>query len=106
MQQTNQKEIDDFVYGLIDECDYKGLTAENREQVAEEIKELLIRKINEAVLEELPDSELAEIEKLLEKQTPEANLEIQNIINRNNIEVARIAAEVMVRFRMFYLKRS
>ena len=62
----DQPELDSFVEGLINDKNIEGLTPEGRKQIAGEIKDELVQQINRAVLMELPDDKLDEIDQKLE----------------------------------------
>ena len=59
----NEDNFDRFVNSLIKEKDLKGLTPEGREQVAAELKNLISEEVNRAILMELSDEKLDELDK-------------------------------------------
>ena len=101
----DQPELDSFVQGLIDEKQISGLTPEGRAQIAGEIKDELVQQINRAVLMELPDDKLDEIDTKLDagEIKPE---ELQQLVLDSGVDVAKITAETMLYFKAFYLGKD
>lgn len=98
----DQPELDSFVESLIDEKNISGLTPEGRAQIAGEIKDELVQQINRAVLMELPDEKLDEIDQKLDagEIAPE---ELQRIVQDSGVDIAKITTETMLYFKAFYL---
>lgn len=101
----DQPELDSFVEGLINDKNIEGLTPEGRKQIAGEIKDELVQQINRAVLMELPDDKLDEIDQKLEAGEIQPE-ELQAIIQDSGVDVAKITAETMLYFKAFYLGRG
>lgn len=98
-----QQELDGFVNSLIERKNLKGLTAEGRERVARELKELLTEQINRAILEALPEDKLDLIDEITSREnySPE---EIQKVIAESGVNVAKITTETLLYFESLYLK--
>ena len=101
----DQPELDSFVEGLINDKNIEGLTPEGRKQIAGEIKDELVQQINRAVLMELPDDKLDEIDQKLEAGEIQPE-ELQAIIQDSGVDVAKITAETMLYFKALYLGRG
>lgn len=96
------KDLDSFVDSLIEDKDIPGLTPEVREQVAEEIKGSIIEQINKAVLMELSDEQLDELNALMDKEGF-TEQDMQNFIANSGVDLDRITAETLLYYRSFYL---
>ena len=98
----DQPELDSFVESLIDEKNISGLTPEGRVQIAGEIKDELVQQINRAILMELPDEKLDEIDQKMEagEMNPE---DLQQFVQDSGVDVAKITTETMLYFKAFYL---
>lgn len=98
----NQPELDSFIEGLINDKNIEGLTPEGRKQIANEIKDELVRQINHAILMELPDDKLDEIDQKLESGEIKPE-ELQAIVQDSGVNIAKITTETMLYFKAFYL---
>lgn len=101
----DQPELDSFVQGLIDKKDIPGLTPEGREQIAGEIKDELIQQINRAILNELPDEKLDEIDQKMNSGDFDPN-DLRNIVEGSGVDVAKITTETLLYFEAFYLGKG
>ena len=78
------------------------MTPEGRVQIAGEIKDELVQQINRAILMELPDEKLDEIDQKMEagEMNPE---DLQQFVQDSGVDVAKITTETMLYFKAFYL---
>jgi hypothetical protein len=97
-----QDELDSFVDSLIERKNLKGLTPEGREDVANELKELLVEQINRAIIDALPDDKLDELDELTSKDGYTAE-DMQKFIADSGVNVAKITTETLLYFESFYL---
>lgn len=95
-------ELDQFINQLIDEKGLKGLTDEARQTVVNEMKGSLIEQINRAVLMELSDEKLDELNDLMDTEGFGDEAMGQFIMN-SGVNINKIAAETMLKFKAFYL---
>lgn len=94
--------FDRFVNSLIAEKDLKGLTPEGREQVAAELKNLIAEEVNRALLMELPDDKLDELDKRM-NDGPLSETEMQDFLLDSGVDVPKITTKTLMYFRSFYL---
>lgn len=94
--------FDRFVNSLIAEKDLKGLTPEGREQVAAELKNLIAEEVNRALLMELPDDKLDELDKRM-NDGPLSETEMQDFLLNSGVDVPKITTKSLMYFRSFYL---
>jgi hypothetical protein len=101
----DQPELDSFVEKLIDDKNIEGLTPEGRAQIAGELKDELVQQINRAILMELPDEKLDEIDKKLDsgEMKPE---DLPGIVENSGVDVAKITMETLLYFKAFYLGKG
>ena len=94
--------FDRFVNSLIAEKDLKGLTPEGREQVAAELKNLIAEEVNRALLMELSDDKLDELDKRM-NDGPLSETEMQDFLLDSGVDVPKITTKTLMYFRSFYL---
>ena len=95
-------EIDQFINQIIDEKGIKGLTPEARETVVGEMKSALMTQINRAILMELPDEKLDELNSLMDTEGF-GDKAMSDFILNSGVNITKIATETMIKFRAFYL---
>jgi len=95
-------ELDQFVNQLIEDKNITGLTPEGREQVANELKELVTEEINRAVLTAMPDSKLDELSALMDSGDFTSD-DMQKFIAESGVDLKQITTETLLYFRAFYL---
>ena len=95
-------ELDQFVNQLIEDKNITGLTPEGREQVANELKELVTDEINRAVLTAMPDSKLDELSALMDSGDFTSD-DMQKFIAESGVDLKQITTETLLYFRAFYL---
>ena len=98
----NQSEIDTFIDNLITDKNLSGLTPEGREQIASELKDALIEQINRAVLNNLSDEKLDELNDLLDKGGMDDE-KMHDFIMNSGVDVPKVTTETLLYFRNFYL---
>lgn len=105
LKAMDQPELDSFVEKLIDDKNIEGLTPEGRAQIAGELKDELVQQINRAILMELPDEKLDEIDKKLDsgEMKPE---DLSGIVENSGVDVAKITMETLLYFKAFYLGKG
>jgi hypothetical protein len=95
-------EVDQFINQIIDEKGIKGLTPEARETVVGEMKSALMTQINRAILMELPDEKLDELNNLMDTEGF-GDADMQNFIANSGVDINKITTETMIKFKAFYL---
>ena len=98
----NDNNFDRFVNSLIVEKDLKGLTPEGREQVAAELKNLISEEVNRAILMELSDEKLDELDKLM-NDGPLSESEMQDFLRNSGVDIPKVTTKTLMYFRSFYL---
>ena len=100
-----QDELDSFIDSLIERKQLKGLTPEGREDIKNELKEMLVKEINTAIIDALPEDKLNELDELTshDDYKPE---DAQKIIDESGVNVAKITTETLLYFETFYLGQS
>ncbi len=94
--------LNNFIMDLINEKNLPGLTDERKAEIANEMQDLLIEQINRAIVDVLPDEVLDKLnERMGQPDFDEA--EMQKIVADSGIDVEKITADTLVRFRAFYL---
>ncbi len=94
--------LNHFIMDLINEKNLPGLTDERKAEIANEMQDLLIEQINRAIVDALPDEVLDKLnERMGQPDFDEA--EMQKIVADSGIDVEKITADTLVRFRAFYL---
>lgn len=94
--------LDIFVNQIIDEKGLTGLNEDSRKTVVNEIKSALVEQINRAILMQLPDEKLDELNNLMD-QEGFGDADMQNFIANSGVDVNKITAETMLQFKAFYL---
>lgn len=103
---TNDEVIDYFIRGLIEEKGIKSPTPEIEEEIFENLRTQLLEQIDHALIAELPDDKLEELNKLaLEQGQIDPNL-VAKMVGEANLDVAEITGATMERFREVYLGKS
>ena len=95
-------DLDNFINSIIEEKNLKGLTPETKTTVANELKSALVEQINRAILLELPDEKLDELDNLMnEEGFGDENM--QAFLKDSGVNIEKITAETMIKFKAFYL---
>lgn len=93
--------VDEFIDKLIKEKNLTSLDDEMRSRVASELKELVMSNINKAIVQQIPEEKAKELTELLDDEgTTEEQL--QGFVEAN-VDVAKITAMELARFRNAYL---
>lgn len=100
-----QDELDSFIDSLIERKNLKGLTPEGREDIANELKDMLVQEINRAIIDALPEDKLNELDELTSRDDYKPE-DAQKIIDESGVNVAKITTETMLYFEAFYLGQS
>lgn len=95
-------DLDTFINQIIDEKGLKGLNDDSRKTVVNELKSNLVEQINRAILMNLPDEKLDELNKLMDTEGF-GNEEMQAFIANSGIDINKITTETMLAFKAFYL---
>lgn len=95
-------ELDNFINSIIDEKGLTGLTEDSRKTVVNELKGALIEQINRAILMELPDEKLDELNNLMDTEGF-GDTDMQNFIANSGVDINKITTETMIKFKAFYL---
>jgi hypothetical protein len=98
----NDDNFDSFVNSLVTEKNLQGLTPEGREQVVAELKNLVAEEVNRAILMELSDEKLDELDKLMDKG-PLSESEMQQFLRNSGVDVPKVTTKTLMYFRSFYL---
>ena len=94
--------LDIFVNQIIDEKGLTGLNEDTRKTVVNELKSALVEQINRAILMNLPDEKLDELNNLMD-QDGFGDADMQKFIAESGVDVNKITAETMLQFKAFYL---
>ena len=94
--------LDVFINQLIDEKGLTGLDEETRKTVVDELKSSLTEQVNRAVLMELPDEKLDELDNMM-NEGPVDEATLQAFLVDSGLDVNKIATETMIAFKAFYL---
>ena len=86
----------------IDEKGLTGLNEDTRKTVVNELKSALVEQINRAILINLPDEKLDELNNLMD-QDGFGDADMQKFIAESGVDVNKITAETMLQFKAFYL---
>lgn len=97
--------IRDFIDGIIAAKNASGLNEQVLGYLREDLSERLLDQIDRALLEALPEEKATELDVLLDNEniTPE---EVQRFIVDAGVDVPKITALTMVRFRDLYLEKT
>lgn len=98
----NEDNFDRFVNSLIEDKKLTGLTEEDRKLVAAEIKDLISEEINRALLMELSNEKLEELDQRMD-QGPISEEEMQEFLLNSGVDVAKVTTKTLMNFRAFYL---
>lgn len=98
----NQDGFDSFIDSLITEKNLRGITPEGRAQVAGELKETLIEQVNRAILNELPDEKLDELNDLLDKGDMNES-KMQDFLMNSGVDIPKVTTKTLLYFKAFYL---
>ena len=98
----NDDNFDRFVNSLIAEKDLKGLMPEGREQVAAELKNLISEEVNRAILMELSDEKLDELDRRMDNG-PLSEEEMQEFLRNSGVDIPKVTTKTLMYFRSFYL---
>ncbi len=98
----NQDGLDSFVDSLITEKNLSGLTPEGRQIVANELKENIIEQVNRAILNELPDEKLDELNDKLD-QGPLSEEQMQEFLLDSGVDIPKVTTKTLLYFKAFYL---
>ena len=98
----NQDGLDSFVDSLITEKNLSGLTPEGRQIVANELKENIIEQVNRAILNELPDEKLDELNDKLD-QGPLSEDQMQEFLMNSGVDIPKVTTKTLLYFKAFYL---
>jgi hypothetical protein len=94
--------LDEFINMLIDAKSPSGLTATNRRYLVDDLREHITQQVYRAVLDALSDESFDAFEAEASSSNPNAE-KLQQIITDSGIDVGKITAETLVKFRSFYL---
>jgi FKBP-type peptidyl-prolyl cis-trans isomerase (trigger factor) len=95
-------EFDTFINGILDDKKLPGLDDEVRAQLVRDLRQRLLDQINRAVIEALPEDKLVELDAAMDNPDVSED-QVQRLIVDSQIDVKRITAETMLRFRDLYL---
>lgn len=102
MSPRDNTEYDSFINKLLEEKQYETITDETRPLVVADLRARIDEQVNRAIFDALPDEYLEKAEQLLSTGAPSAE-ELQKIIIDSKIDVGKIVAQTLVRFRALYL---
>ena len=91
----DQPEVGAFIDSLIDKKNISGLTDEARASIAGELKELLAQQINRAILAQLSDEKLDELNRRMDSGNFNAD-DVQKFINNSGVDIPKVTAETML----------
>lgn len=99
---TTAEFVDQFVEKLIDEKGLANIKEEQKAELETTLKEQLVKRINLAILKELPDDKFEEFEKAAKDKNVDYE-KLQDIVAGADIDMAKILEEVSVNFREKFL---
>ena len=103
---NDEETIDLFVEGLMAEKGVDAPTEEIRQDLKDNLKNQLLREIDRALISELPDDKLEELDRVVAANgqiSPEA---IAKTITDAGLDVTDIVGTTMIRFRDLYLGKD
>lgn len=94
--------LDVLIQEILDGKNIPETSHELRAQLARDLKQRLLNRINRAVIEALPDEDIDELDRLTNNPRI-SEQQIQDFFRQSNVDVQRIANESIQRFRDEYL---
>ena len=94
--------LDQFADALLTEKGITGLDENTRLGVIAEIKSALVEQINRAILMQLPEEKLDELNEKMDSGHF-SNTDMQNFVVNCGVNINQITAETMLKFKAFYL---
>ncbi len=95
-------ELDVFINGILDDKKLSGLDDEVRAQLVYDLRQRLLDQINRAVVAELPEDILSQLDVAMDSADVSEE-QVQRMIVDSGVDVKRITVESMLRFRDLYL---
>ncbi len=98
-------ELDKFVEDIVVAKQLSGVTDEVRAQLISDLKQRLLDQINRALIDALSDEQIDEFNALLDEPST-TDEKVQQFIVDAGVDVRRVTAQTMLRFRDLYIKPS
>jgi predicted methyltransferase len=96
-------DLDRFISDILEAKKLSGVDADVRTQLIGDLKQQLLDQINRALIDALPEDKLDQFNILLEDPST-TDESIQSFIATNGVDVTRVTAQTMLRFRDLYLE--
>lgn len=96
-------ELDKFIEDIVAVKQLSGVTDEVRAQLVSDLKQRLLDQINRALIDALPDEQIDAFNALLDEPSS-TDETVQQFIVNTGVDVRRVTAETMLRFRDLYIK--
>lgn len=101
-QLSEEEMLELFVIGLMSDKGMDTLDESVQKEIAQDLKEQAIYRINQAIIAALPDDKFSELNKKLDEGA--INDEVMNkIVTESGIDVTKIVEETLLDFRKVYL---
>ena len=101
-QLSEEEMLELFVIGLMSDKGMDTLDEPVQKEIAQDLKEQAIYRINQAIIAALPDDKFNELNKKLDEGA--INDEVMNkIVTESGIDVTKIVEETLLDFRKVYL---
>lgn len=104
-KQDNNSSIRKFLDHLVLSKNISGQTPEIRRNLVSQLEKVLLRQINLAVINAMPDDKLDELEQGLYYYGVTDD-QIRQLVVDSGIDTGKIAYEVMMKFKDYYLGTS
>jgi hypothetical protein len=98
-------EFDKFIEEILDQKDLPGVTPDVRTQLQADLKQRLIDQINAALIDALTDEQAQEFNNLLDDPAFD-DTAAQEFMSKSGVNVRKVTAHTMLRFRDLYLQPS
>lgn len=99
---TTAEVVDQVVDGLIEEKGLAGIPEEQKAELKTMLSEQLVKRLNLAILKELPDDKFDEFEKVAKQKNVDYE-KMQDVVASANLDMTKILEEVVPEFREKFL---
>lgn len=97
------RELDQFIYTMLDAKQLPGITNEVRAQLVTDLKQRLLDQVNRALIDALPEDKIELFDHLLDDPDI-SDAQIQQFIVEAGVDVKQITTATMLRFYDLYVK--
>lgn len=99
---TTAEVVDQAIERLIEDKGLAGIPDEQKTELREMLSEQLVKRINLAILKELPDDKFDEFEKIAKQKNVDYE-KMQDVVASANLDMTKIMEEVVPEFREKFL---